>query len=42
MNTGTIRDFIVENDLEFDLLNFVPKSEQRDIRIWLKSEELGY
>lgn len=42
MNTGNIRDFIVEHNLEEDLMNFVPKSERTDIKTWLLSEDLGY
>ena len=42
MKTGHIRDFIVEFDLEEDLINFVPKLEKIAIKEWLKSEDLSY
>ena len=42
MNTGNIRDFIVEKDLEEELLNFVPNSEKVETKEWLKSEDLTY
>ena len=41
MKTGNIRDFIVEKDLEEELLNFVPKSVRQDIKEWLDSEDLS-
>lgn len=42
MKTGNIRDFIVEKDLEEELLNFIPKSEREEIKEWLESEDLSY
>lgn len=42
MKTGNIRDFIVEKDMEEELLIFVPKSEREETEEWLKSEDLSY
>ncbi len=42
MKTGNIRDFIVEKDLEPELLDFVPKSVRQDVKEWLDSEDLSY
>ncbi len=42
MDIGNIRDFIVEKDLEPELLDFVPKSERKEVEEWLKSEDLSY
>lgn len=42
MKTGSIRDFIVEKDLEEELLEFVAKSEKEEIKDWLNSEDLSY
>lgn len=42
MKTGVIRDFIVEKNLEEELLSFAPKSESDSIRDWLNSEDLEY
>ncbi len=42
MKTGIIRDFIVENNLEEDLLNYSPKSEREILKEWLESEDLSF
>lgn len=42
MKIGNIRDFIVDYNLEEELLNYVPKSEREETAEWLKSEDLDY
>ena len=42
MKTEVLRDFIVEKDLEEELLRFAPKSEKKVLKEWLKSQDLSY